>query len=216
MAAHQLDFPFAVPSAAVCESLLENEGRRVLFLSAVMLSHYSHMPTCLHAVICCVLFGAAALKTTDRNPVLFVTIAATMIPFGTEEGKLNELCVALMCTYVYFWLTPVTHARPLWHVVWHTYCTCSHVCQGDMQRQSDLFTRFIIECSKFLNSRTVIKTPHSAGPSSSRFELEQHPEGNSLELRPVGTLVLPPEGSGSEGWSSRNINYFSSSTLGLI
>lgn len=135
-----------------------------------------------------------------------------MIPFGNKNVSWTS-CVTFMCTYVYFWLTPVTHTGPPWHVVWHTYCTCSHVCQGDMQRQSDLFTRFIIECSKCLNSRTVIKTPHSAGPSTSRFELEQPPEGNSLKRCPVGTLVLSPEGSGSEGCSSRHLNYFSSCIL---
>lgn len=178
--------------------------------------HYRHMPTCLHAVVCCVLFGAVALRKTDYGLVLFVIVPGTMTPCGGKKGELNELCVAFMCTCVYFWLTPVTHTRPLWHVVWHTYCTCSHVCQGDMQRQSDLFTRFIIECSTFLNSRTVMKTPHSAGVSTSRFKLEQHPEGNSLKQCPAGTLVLSPEGSGSEGWSSRNFTYFSSSAFWLI
>lgn len=119
-------------------------------------------------------------------------------------------------THLFLAGTTETCKTSLTHVVWHTYCTCIHVCQGDMQRQSVLFTLFIIECSKFLNSSTVMKKPRSVVPSTSLFELEQHPEGTRLKQAPVGTLILSPEGSGSEGCSSRTWNYFGSSTFWLI
>lgn len=75
-----------------------------------------------------------------------------------------------------------------------------------MQRQSVLFTLYIIECSKFLNSNTVMKEPHSAVPSRSLFELEQDPEGTKLIQSPVGTRTLSPGGAGSQEYSSRNVN----------
>lgn len=66
------------------------------------------------------------------------------------------------CTHLFVAVSSETCVAPGSLMVWITYVPRIHVCQGDTQRQSVLFTLYITKCSKFLNSNVVMKEPHSA------------------------------------------------------
>lgn len=63
-------------------------------------------------------------------------------------------------------------------------CNFKRTGQGDMQRRDVLYASWIIECSKFLNSSSVMSEAHYTVWFMNGFELEQHPEETKLKVAP--------------------------------
>lgn len=65
-------------------------------------------------------------------------------------------------------------------------CNFEQTGQGDTQRLNVPFTLWIIECSKFLNSSSVMSEASCVVPFINVLQLEQHPEETKLKVAPLG------------------------------
>lgn len=139
---------------------------------------------CLFLPLCC------PLGKTDDLVVFVTTGSNNKLPEELNEQQSYKVMYHVHLNMSVLYVRESISARgttdtsetSLTHVVWHAYCTArAFMClKGICKDEVSYLSSFIIECSKFLNFRTVTAPPHE-GP----FELEQHPEGDKGWNKPL-------------------------------